>query len=597
MVRAVLQRFPESLSPPDVISPLMPDMMTSNTMAPVANNDAELVAASLSGNRDAFGDIVSRYQSLICSLAYSATGSLGQSEDLAQETFITAWKHLRHLRERTKLRAWLCGIARNRINNSLRRDGREPVHTAESLEAVSESASAEPLPNDQAIGKEEEAILWRSLERIPEIYREPLVLFYREHQSIENVATSLELSEDAVKQRLSRGRKLLHEQVLAFVEGALERTNPGKAFTLSVVAALTGITISAQAATIGVAAAKGGGGAAAKSAGAMGLLAAIFSPLLIVFGNYIGYRIGMDEAHTEAERQFIKTFYQKILIATFALTALFAVILLWLRPHQFSNLAVGGMVFMSSIVFYLLAVLVNIFRTNAERRRYYSRILAEEHGGVFPKPAFEYRSRATFLGLPLLHIRIGDRFDLLQKPVKGWIAMGNYAIGGLLAFGGIAIAPIGIGLCGIGLIPFAGIAIGLIPLGGIALPTTLGEALLNQVRQLHEAGTDVNEVGILAMQADQSFNAALKIDPSNWEAQFVKYSTMVYWPADAKRDNEAAQKLSGLIDQQETMPQDPHFAQTYLALGNQYQKMGKPDFAETTWRLGLAKFPSAPTLQ
>lgn len=444
----------------------MPVMMTTAMSAP-ANNDADLVAASLSGNRDAFGHIVSRYQSLICSLAYSATGSLGQSEDLAQETFITAWKHLRHLRERNKLKAWLCGIARNRINSSLRRDGREPVHTAEPLEEIHDSASAEPLPHDQTISKEEEAILWRSLERIPEIYREPLVLFYREHQSIETVATALELSEDAVKQRLSRGRKLLHAQVLAFVEGALERTNPGKAFTLTVVAALSGITVSAQAATMGLAAAKGG--VAAKSAGAMGLLAAICSPLLIVFGNYLGYRIGVDEAHTEEERQFIKTFYRRILSATAMLTAVFAVILLWLRPPQFSLLAGGGMVFMAAVIFYLLAVVWNIISCSTKRRKHFAKILAEEHAGIFPKPAFEYRSRTSFLGLPLVHLRIGDRFDAVQKPVKAWFAMGNYAIGGILAFGGIAIAPIGIGLCGIGLLPFAGVAIGLVPLGGIAL--------------------------------------------------------------------------------------------------------------------------------
>jgi len=129
------------------------------------------------------------------------------------------------------------------------------------------------------------------------------------------------------------------------------------------------------------------------------------------------------------------------------------------------------------------------------------------------------------------------------------------------------------------------------------IPTTLGEAMLNKVRVLHEAGADVNEVGILAMQADQSFNAALKLDPANWEAQFVKYSTMVYWPADAKRDNEAAQMLSSLIDQQEALPQQTHFAQTYVALGNQYQKMGKSDFAEATWKLGLTKFPNDPALQ
>jgi DNA-directed RNA polymerase specialized sigma24 family protein len=73
-------------------------------------NDVELVGESLSGNRDAFGQIVARYQSLVCSLAFSATGSLGQSEDLAQETFVTAWKKLSELREPEKLRAWLCGI-------------------------------------------------------------------------------------------------------------------------------------------------------------------------------------------------------------------------------------------------------------------------------------------------------------------------------------------------------------------------------------------------------------------------------------------------------------------------------------------------------
>jgi len=71
--------------------------------------------------------------------------------------------------------------------------------------------------------------LLRSLERVPELYREALILFYREHQSIENVARELDLTEDAVKQRLSRGRRLLQEEVLSFVETALERTKPGEA--------------------------------------------------------------------------------------------------------------------------------------------------------------------------------------------------------------------------------------------------------------------------------------------------------------------------------------------------------------------------------
>ncbi len=138
---------------------------------------------------------------------------------------------------RTRQAAGLAGgIARNRINGFLRREGREPASEAEPLENLAESHSPEPLPVESTISNEEAALLWRSLERIPEIYREPLVLFYREHQSVERVAQALELSEDTVHQRLSRGRKLLQVEVLAFVEGALEKTSPGKNITLGVLA-------------------------------------------------------------------------------------------------------------------------------------------------------------------------------------------------------------------------------------------------------------------------------------------------------------------------------------------------------------------------
>jgi len=130
------------------------------------------------------------------------------------------------------------------------------------------------------------------------------------------------------------------------------------------------------------------------------------------------------------------------------------------------------------------------------------------------------------------------------------------------------------------------------------IPTTLGEALLNKVRALHDSGSgDYNQIGILAMQADQDFNAALKLDPQNWEAQFVKCASMVYWPANPQYDNDAVQRMSALIDQQETMSQQPEFAQSYVILGNEYQKLGKTAEAEATWALGAQKFPGDPTLQ
>ncbi|HVU28183.1 MAG TPA: hypothetical protein VHG71_10675 [Verrucomicrobiae bacterium] len=129
------------------------------------------------------------------------------------------------------------------------------------------------------------------------------------------------------------------------------------------------------------------------------------------------------------------------------------------------------------------------------------------------------------------------------------------------------------------------------------IPTTLGEALLNKVRAIHNSGGDNDQMGILAMQADQSFNDALKIDPQNYEAQLVKSISMTYWPADPARDPQVVQTLTSLIDRQETMPSQPDFAQPYIYLGNEYQKIGESDKAQATWALGLQKFPNDPTLQ
>jgi len=255
-------------------------MMIIKAMPVVEPTDADLVSESLNGSRDAFRSIVERYQTLICSLAYSATGSVSRSEDMAQETFLAAWQQLRFLREPAKLKAWLCGITRRRIQKSFERDGREPVHNAAPLEAAHESSAAEALPSDQAISREEEAILWRSLEKIPELYREPLILYYREHQSVEHVAAALDLTEDAVKQRLARGRRLLQDEVQTFVEGALRRTAPGQAFSGAVLALLP---LAGPMATAGL-----GAGAKGAAAAKSGFLSAWLLPLAPLLGIAAG---------------------------------------------------------------------------------------------------------------------------------------------------------------------------------------------------------------------------------------------------------------------------------------------------------------------
>jgi RNA polymerase sigma factor (sigma-70 family) len=302
-------------------------MIASGDMHIAKFNDVELVTESLGGNREAFCRIIEKYQILICSLAYCALGDVSQSEDLAQETFLTAWRKLVELREPGQLRSWLCGILRFLISKELRRRSREPVHAAEPLESVTDRPSLEPEPRERAIANEEMRILWRSLERVPEIYREPLVLFYREHQAISAVARDLELSEAAVRQRLSRGRKLLQQEFLAFVAMRLKETAPGKPFTLGVMAALPLLATTATAAT--VAATVGRGGSAAPAVAGAGLWSASFAFSVAVmmtvigvfgwYGHWVGRAMGRASQQTSRGRRRTLRLWRSLAIGFFGL--------------------------------------------------------------------------------------------------------------------------------------------------------------------------------------------------------------------------------------------------------------------------------------
>jgi len=274
--------------------------------------DADLVARSLSGDRDAFGKIVAHYQTLMCSLTYSICGDIQFSEELAQETFLAAWRQLRNLQEPRKLKSWLCGIARNLAHNALRRQRHEPVAYAEALDE--ELLASSRSPQEDAISREEVAMLWKALEDLPENYREPMILFYREQESIRAVADALDLTEDTVKQRLARGRIMLTQHVEHALRIALRSSVPGKTFTLGVIAALPLVTTSAKAATV-IAVTKGG---VAKTAGASGGGALAILASFVGLGGYVGYKMGRDAEQSAQHRAWVTDFWRVFVVSVLA---------------------------------------------------------------------------------------------------------------------------------------------------------------------------------------------------------------------------------------------------------------------------------------
>jgi tetratricopeptide (TPR) repeat protein len=119
-------------------------------------------------------------------------------------------------------------------------------------------------------------------------------------------------------------------------------------------------------------------------------------------------------------------------------------------------------------------------------------------------------------------------------------------------------------------------------------PALLGQAYLQKCATLQ----DVREQGILAMKADQAFDAALNLDANNWEARFTKAVAMSYWPTQMNRGTEVMQHFSTLVEQQEAQSPQPQFAQTYVWLGREYAKYGHAREAREIWQRGAALYPN-----
>ena len=282
-------------------------------------NDIELLNASLKGDQQSFCKIVNRYKSVICAITYNVTGDVSLSEDIAQETFLSAWKNLSSLRDKTKFKSWLYGIARNLSQNYLRKSGKDVTHHAVSLDGVISPPSEDSSPRELAISKEEEAILWRAIEEIPEIYRETLILFYRENQSIQSVAAALDITEDTVKQRLSRGRNLLRLQLAAFVEETLRRSAPKDHFVMTVAALLPTVVSQSTAAGVAVTASKTS--TAMKIAAPLALIPAAYIGAFIgsfvgAIGGIIGFRSSLRNTKSQRERSFMLNQLWKIVALT-----------------------------------------------------------------------------------------------------------------------------------------------------------------------------------------------------------------------------------------------------------------------------------------
>ncbi|MEM9491497.1 MAG: sigma-70 family RNA polymerase sigma factor, partial [Myxococcota bacterium] len=129
-------------------------------------------------------------------------------------TFLEAWRRLDNLRKPSALRYWLVGITRNKCRQALRRKLRAPASTSNPLSDDLSVTCDRPTPLESTLDRENRELLRHIMVNVPTTYKQPLCLFYIEDCTIKQIAKQLDLSVDAVKQRLTRGRRYLREHAL-----------------------------------------------------------------------------------------------------------------------------------------------------------------------------------------------------------------------------------------------------------------------------------------------------------------------------------------------------------------------------------------------
>ena len=279
------------------------------------------VRAAARGDQEAFARLVDATRTLVSSIALAILRDVEASHDVAQDVFLSAWRDLRKLRNPASFLPWLRQMTRNRAHHVLRDRvrSRRVISDGEADDLLAAATDPRPGAGEVLLAEEERQLLAAALEGLSDESREVITLYYREGRSVRQVADLLGLREEAVKQRLSRARSRLRQEMLDRLGETLHRTAPGAAFTAGV---MTTLALAAPAS----AAAAGFGTAAKLSSVGFAKLAALLGGAALgalggILGIFLGARPYLARARDEKERRGIHLYIALSCLAALAASA------------------------------------------------------------------------------------------------------------------------------------------------------------------------------------------------------------------------------------------------------------------------------------
>ena len=192
-------------------------------MKSIASNptDHHLITEFKAGSVDAMEKIVGRYEDRIFTFGLKMCGHLQDAEDIAQETFLNAFRYLKDFREETKLKNWLFMIATRACISKRRKKKCEPDYEISLDSFIHEDGSDGNYeipdwsddPSDNVMRTELKKIIDAAIQTLPHKYR--LVFNLREIEGFNTKETAeiLEISTQSVKTRLHRARLFMREEI------------------------------------------------------------------------------------------------------------------------------------------------------------------------------------------------------------------------------------------------------------------------------------------------------------------------------------------------------------------------------------------------
>jgi RNA polymerase sigma-70 factor (ECF subfamily) len=184
---------------------------------PELASDEQLAARSRRGDRAAFEQLVRRTARAVYARQYLEVGDPHRAEDLAQETFLLAWRSIGQLADPAGFRPWLLSIARSVATDAYRRDARKKRGAGgrrEDFTVATETASdPAATPHEAAEREERRRRVAGALKSLPEEYSLPLTLRYVAGADYETIGRQLGLSNGSLRGLLSRGLAKLREKL------------------------------------------------------------------------------------------------------------------------------------------------------------------------------------------------------------------------------------------------------------------------------------------------------------------------------------------------------------------------------------------------